>query len=233
MAGVYAANTVGAILGALGFSLITIPQLGTQAAQRLLIVLTMVSAGVLLAPHLKAGESTSSGSRVGRWVVAGTSVAVAVVFLFSSLAPVPPVMVAYGRYAPTYDPPNALFVGEGINSSIAVTELDNGDRNIHVGGKVVASTEPQDMRLQRLLGHMTALLPDEPRTVLVVGFGAGVTAGTFVTHPSIERIVIVEIEPLVTDVALELLLGLQPRRTPGSEGGVDPRRRPALSPDHG
>ena len=50
---------------------------------------------------------------------------------------------------------------------------------------------------------MTALLTQEPRTVLVVGFGAGVTAGTFVTHPSVERIVIVEIEPLVTDVAAQ------------------------------
>ncbi len=81
--------------------------------------------------------------------------------------------------------------------------MANGDLNIHVGGKIVASTEPQDMRLQRLLGHMTALLAQEPRSVLVVGFGAGVTAGTFVTHPSIERIVIVEIEPLVTDMASE------------------------------
>jgi spermidine synthase len=200
MAGVYAANTVGAILGALVFSLVVIPQLGTLAAQRLLIGLTMASAGVLLWPYLIPEESAASGTRFGRWLVAGTSVG-AVLFLISSLAPIPPVMVAYGRYAPTYRPPKALFVGEGINSSIAVTELDNGDRNIHVGGKIVASTEPQDMRLQRLLGHMTALLAEEPRSVLVVGFGAGVTAGTFVTHPSVERIVIVEIEPLVTDVA--------------------------------
>ena len=199
MAGVYAANTVGAIVGALGFSLIAIPLLGTQDAQRLLILLTLASAGVLLAPALTIRGVASPG-RLGRWVWAAGIVAVSAV-LISRLAPVPAVMVAYGRYAPTYYPPNALFVGEGINSSIAVTELDNGDRNIHVGGKVVASTEPQDMRLQRVLGHMTALLAEEPRTVLVVGFGAGVTAGSFVTHPSIERIVIVEIEPLVTDVA--------------------------------
>jgi spermidine synthase len=196
---VYAANTVGAIVGGLGFSLIAIPYLGTQDAQRLLILLAIVSAGVLLASALTAKGPRPIG-RFGRWVMTVGSVAVAAL-LISRLASVPPVMVAYGRYAPTYLPPKALFVGEGINSSIAVTELENGDRNIHVGGKVVASTEPQDMRLQRILGHMTALLTEEPRTVLVVGFGAGVTAGTFVTHPSIERIVIVEIEPLVTDVA--------------------------------
>ncbi len=205
MAGVYAANTVGAILGALVFSLFAIPQLGTQDAQRLLMVLTMISAAVLLAPELVAprrweGAPVAGGGRLRGWASALGGLSLTA-YLVSQLAPVPPVLVAYGRYAPTYYPPNALYVGEGINSSIAVTELANGDRNIHVGGKVVASTEPQDMRLQRLLGHMTALLAEEPRTVLVVGFGAGVTAGTFVTHPSVERIVIVEIEPLVTEVA--------------------------------
>jgi spermidine synthase len=56
------------------------------------------------------------------------------------------------------------------------------------------------MRLQRMLGHITALLHPAPRTVLVVGFGAGVTAGTFIAHPSVERIVICEIEPLIPEV---------------------------------
>ena len=33
--------------------------------------------------------------------------------------------------------------------------------------------------------------------MLIVGFGAGVTAGSFVLHPGIKRIVICEIEPLI------------------------------------
>ena len=40
----------------------------------------------------------------------------------------------------------------------------------------------------------------EPKSVLVVGFGAGVTAGSFVLHPGIKRIVICEIEPLIPEV---------------------------------
>jgi len=219
MAGVYAANTVGAILGALAFGLVAIPLLGTQDSQRLLLLFTTVSAVLLLAPELRrpriareapgkgtarAGKVTETAAtregRAGRWSAAAGSLAFLAVLVWR-LAPVPPVLVEYGRYAATYDPPRALFVGEGINSSVAVTELGNGVRNLHVGGKVVASTEPQDMRLQRLLGHMTALMAEAPRSVLVVGYGAGVTAGTFVTHPSIERIVIVEIEPLVTEEA--------------------------------
>ena len=56
------------------------------------------------------------------------------------------------------------------------------------------------MRLQRMLGHLSALLHPRPRSVLVVGCGAGVTAGSFVTHPEVERIVICEIEPLIPQV---------------------------------
>jgi spermidine synthase len=84
-----------------------------------------------------------------------------------------------------------------MNSSIAVSELANGYRNFHVSGKVEASSEPQDMRLQRLLGHLSSLVQGDPKTVLVVGFGAGVTAGTFVLYPGIKRIVICELEPLI------------------------------------
>jgi len=194
MGGVYASNTVGAIVGALAFSVIFIPWFGTQNAQRLLMVLAAAAALILVATRFLGSERP----RAGLVVLVQLSVAAVAVVAFL-LPPIPPVLVAYGRYAPTYDPPNTLYLGEGRNSSISVTELDNGVRNFHVNGKVVASTEPQDMRLQGMLGHLTALLHDDPKTVLVVGFGAGVTAGTFITYPGVERIVIAEIEPLITE----------------------------------
>jgi spermidine synthase len=53
------------------------------------------------------------------------------------------------------------------------------------------------MRLQRMLGHIPALAHKGPESVLVVACGAGVTAGTFVLHPTVKRIVICDIEPLV------------------------------------
>jgi spermidine synthase len=57
------------------------------------------------------------------------------------------------------------------------------------------------MRLQRMLGHLPALFHQDPKSVLVVGFGAGVTAGTFVVHPTVEKITICELEPLVPPAA--------------------------------
>jgi spermidine synthase len=59
------------------------------------------------------------------------------------------------------------------------------------------------MRLQRILGHIPALVHPKPKSVLVVGCGAGVTAGSFLSHPSVERVVICEIEPLIPQVVAQ------------------------------
>jgi spermidine synthase len=126
--------------------------------------------------------------------------AIAALYFMAHVSSVPPGLIAWGRSLSWQGEPNALFVGEGINSSIAVTEEPNGYRNFHVSGKVEASTEPQDMRLQRLLGHLSALMHKEPKRVLVVGFGAGVTAGAISVHPSLEQMVICEMEPLIPRV---------------------------------
>jgi spermidine synthase len=93
-----------------------------------------------------------------------------------------------------------LYVGEGMNSSVAVSRMHDGTRQFHVSGKVEASADVQDMRMQRMLGHLPALVHAGPRSALVVGCGAGVTAGSLVTYPEIESIVICEIEPLVPKV---------------------------------
>jgi spermidine synthase len=41
----------------------------------------------------------------------------------------------------------------------------------------------------------------QPRSVLIVGCGAGVTAGSFTVHPGIEKITICEMEPLVPHIS--------------------------------
>jgi spermidine synthase len=117
---------------------------------------------------------------------------------------IPGDLVAWGRNLPTRrGQMQMLYVGEGMNSSVAVSLYGGDVRNFHVSGKIEASTEPQDMRLQRMLGHIPALLHPNPRSVLIVGCGAGVTAGSFVVHSSVERIVLCEIEPLIPQVVAQ------------------------------
>ena len=74
-----------------------------------------------------------------------------------------------------------------MTASVAVSRTPAGVLNYHNAGKVQASSEPQDMRLQRMLGHLTTLVPDNPRRVLVIGCGAGVTAGAVSVDPTRAR----------------------------------------------
>ena len=212
--GVYAANTIGAIAGALLFSLFLVPAIGTAGAERTLIGLAAVAALAVFMPLLR-----TAGGRVDR---RGAVVLVAAMGVSGCLAwsvtPVPWMLVAFGRETVSLLPQSApgivtevpegpgdpdifcTYVGEGTNVSVAVTLTRDGVRSFHGAGKVQASTLPADMRLQRMLGHLPALVHKKPESVLVVACGAGVTAGSFVLHPDVKRIVICDIEPLVPTV---------------------------------
>ena len=195
--GVYAANTGGAILGALAFSLVLIPWIGTQGCERALIVLSAVSALLALGPVVwRAKTMLGTVALAVSLVIAG--------WLSAHVEGVPAMLIAYGRRIMiSASSSKILYSGEGINSSIAISEWNDGAVQFHVSGKVEASTEPYDMRLQRMLGHMPALFHQQPRSVLVVGFGAGVTAGSFVPYPGVRRIVICEMEPLIPPIATQ------------------------------
>ncbi len=197
---VYAANTVGAIVGALAASLLLIAWIGTANSQRVMIAVAVLSALLMLVPVLSGQPARLRVRRSG--ALAGVGVVAVAIWLASTVSPVPGLLVAYGRWMVTWMPFNGeiLYVGEGMNSSVAVSRMPNGVLNYHNAGKVQASSEPQDMRLQRMLGHLTTLLPANPASVLVIGLGAGVTAGAVSVDPRVQHETIAEIEPLVPRV---------------------------------
>ncbi len=211
--GVYAANTIGAIAGALLFSLVVVPSIGTAGAERVLIGLAAAAGLVALAPLLRpAPRSLRSGGTAALAAALGVAG-----WLAWNVTPVPWVLVAFGRQTANYlaqsapgivsarDVPDrpgepdvfCTYVGEGTNVSVAVTLTREGVRSFHAAGRTQASTLPDDMRVQRMLGHIPALVHKKPESVLVVACGAGVTAGTFIVHPDVKRIVICDIEALV------------------------------------
>jgi spermidine synthase len=204
--GVYAANTVGAIVGSLAMSFVLVPWIGSSHSEQVLIIASALSALILLEPSFAGGADARSGvSATSRWNIGGTVVlALAMVgagLLARSVHPLPGLLVAYGRYSATrVGQADIIYVGEGLNASVAVSQLSNGVLNYHNAGKVQASSEPQDMRLQRMLGHLTTLIPEHARRVVVIGCGAGVTAGAVSIDPAVEHETIAEIEPLVPKV---------------------------------
>jgi spermidine synthase len=209
---VYAANTAGSIVGALVFSLALIPAAGTAGCERLLIWLAAAAAAVALAAGaVRASRPVGYTSwpviRV-RPLISGAALAAIALLAWGlsvTVSPVPWQMIAYGRrVAPilrglnvvTDVQPTPLFVGEGVSTSVVISQ--RGDqRFFYVSGKSEASSAPLDMRLQRMMGHIPALFHPRPQSVLVVGFGAGVTAGSFVPYPEVESVVICELEPVI------------------------------------
>ena len=196
----YAANTVGAIVGALGTSLVLIAAVGTQNGERILIALAAVAAALTLIPALVSERAAPRLTmRDAIWALAIVELAV---LLGGNVAAVPPLLVGHGRFSAVERTTKEtfLYVGEGMNSSPAVSRDPNGIISYSNAGKVQASTLPQDMRLQRMLGHLTTLVPVDPRNVLVIACGAGVTAGAASIDPRVEHLTIAEIEPLVPSV---------------------------------
>jgi spermidine synthase len=175
--------------------LILVPAIGTQGCERVLILLSAAGSLLILAP-LAVGSKNMIGAAAltATFIFAG--------YAASKVGGVPDMLIAYGRRIMTsMNHSKILYAGEGINSSIAISKWEDGAVQFHVSGKVEASSEPYDMRLQRMLGHLPAIFHKKPESVLIVGFGAGVTAGTFVLHPDVKRIVICEMEPLIPPTA--------------------------------
>ncbi|HEX4348173.1 MAG TPA: fused MFS/spermidine synthase [Vicinamibacterales bacterium] len=188
----YASNTLGAIAGALLVSLLLVARLGTQHTEWVMIGVSWLGGALLIRPP--------------RWRAVAIALSSALALACASaIPPLPPLLVAYGRHAANWSGKagDIFYVGEGANSSVAVSRTEGGVLNYHNAGKVQASSQPQDMRLQRMLGHLTTLVPSAPRSVLVIGCGAGVTAGAVSLDPAVEAVTIAEIEPLVPKAAGE------------------------------
>ena len=172
--GVYAANTVGAIAGSLVTSFMLIPWIGSSHTEQVIIIVSALSALLMLEPSF--ARRHGHDGRIGRsecrprWSRRRARRSLAVAMVAAGLLARERARAA--RPARRLRPllrrrasvrPNIIYVGEGLNASVAVSELSNGVRNYHNAGKVQASSEPQDMRLQRMLGHLTTLDSDAAR----------------------------------------------------------------------
>ena len=96
---------------------------------------------------------------------------------------------------------DVLYYAEGVEAIVSVIKVKGGEQAFLTNGRVEASTHLQAQQVQFTLGHLPMLLNENPRDVLVVGMGSGMTAGATAVHPSVERVTLVEIEDQVRGVA--------------------------------
>ncbi len=176
---VYAANTVGTMLGATLTGLVLFRWIGVEGVFR----------GALVAYALAAA-----------WVAVGSGrrrlavLALLVAGLHPVLdAPTDPRLLTEGTYRRGH-PLGAEFadfvkltaendlisVAEGPHATVT-TSLLGAQIVLRVNGKPDASTGA-DMSTEVLLGHLPVLLHEAPRDVFLLGLGAGVTAGAVLAH---------------------------------------------------
>jgi spermidine synthase len=90
---------------------------------------------------------------------------------------------------------------EGVTSTVAVVDTPFG-RVFRVDGKVEATSGFDDMRLQRMMGHLPMLLAERMERAINIGLGAGTTVGSLLAHP-LKELQVIELEKNVMTTARE------------------------------
>jgi spermidine synthase len=97
-------------------------------------------------------------------------------------------------FQPDFNTSKVLFYAEDPGANIIVVQRGEGEsqnRTLLVNGKADAS-DKGDMPTQIMLGQTPLLLHNDPKEVLIVGFGSGVTVGAALTH-SVSSVEVVEL----------------------------------------
>jgi len=197
----YAANTFGAIAGAVLSGFLLIPRLGAfrlvglMALANVLVALALLSRSegpraFPMAATLAVGGSIVAAMASGR--LNNPAIATFAPFLYYDPAKT---HLTIEEWAETFD---ILYARDGLNASVSVAAGEDYVA-LRTNGKVDASN--RDIETQLFSGHLGAMFHPSPRRVLVVGFGSGMTVAALARYPEIERIDCVEIEPGIIEAA--------------------------------
>jgi spermidine synthase len=185
VATLYAANVGGAIAGAAVGGFVLIPRLGIAGS---LIAVAAV--------HVCAGLLLFAGGHGGRLVRA-----TAVVALFGAAAailPDPVASVIRRRYGGAE---RIWWREEGAQSTVSVHVRPAAGRQIlYLDGLHQANDSSDMVRVHQQIGHLPMALHHDPRQALVIGLGAGATAGAVSRHSGV-RLTVVELSPSVVRAA--------------------------------
>jgi spermidine synthase len=206
----YGANTIGAIVGSIVAGFVLMPALGTQAMLETGAAVNLVLASALFAASVPGARPSLSPPR-WRWPAATACLVAASAVLFlphwdqrvmSSGAAI------YARWyvdasrgqdlAALLRSQRIVYYRDGLSATVAVSQAGE-HLFLRVNGKLDAGTAG-DMPTQLMSGHLPLLLHANPKKVLVIGLGSGITAGAVARYP-IERLDVVEIEPAVVEAS--------------------------------
>jgi spermidine synthase len=196
---IYAANTVGAVLGSLAAGFLGVPAIGARGTAAAVACVSVLAGFATLAASARC-EGPAARPAARRACGLAAAAAGAVLLFFGR--PAEPMILRSEVFLGPRGRENRLLESREGRAGVAsvVENTRNGFTSLYTDEFLAASTEGR-YRYMRMLGHIPMVLAEDPRRVLVMAFGTGTTAGALSTHPSVERLDIVEISPEVLDVA--------------------------------
>ena len=93
---------------------------------------------------------------------------------------------------------NILFSGRSQYQQVEVIQTVDHGRMLVLDGSVMF-TERDEFIYHEMIAHVPLFVHPEPKNVLVVGGGDGGTVREILKHRSVERVVMVEIDPMVVE----------------------------------
>jgi predicted membrane-bound spermidine synthase/tetratricopeptide (TPR) repeat protein len=197
---VYFANTVGSAAGAFLAGFVSIPTIGIRATIVLAAVVDVAAAALLSA---RIGLSRRAA------LLAATAIALAVLpmpydreSLTRGVFRRPELEMSFGIDLEPYEgvvTEDLIYYRDGISGTVSVHSAA-GTTMLKVNGKADASTGI-DVPTQVMLGQVPLLFGPPARSALVIGFASGMTVGSVITHPELERIDVVEFEPAMIEAS--------------------------------
>jgi predicted membrane-bound spermidine synthase len=96
-----------------------------------------------------------------------------------------------------------IFLQEGINNVVTVVanRYGEGELTLHLSGQWEASTDLLNRVHLNMLGHLPMLFARQAKSAAVIGLGSGITTGSMLCHPTLQRLDLMEIEPAVVAAA--------------------------------
>jgi len=177
---VYAINTFGAVLGALGAGFLMIPLVGITKSITLIAAVGVILGGLLL---------LQSATRATVWLFNAGLFATVVFVGFVVVSP----DVLSGVYTMPERGSRLAYYHEGKSGTVTIHHYPPNERLLSVNGTNVAGTQFSLRTTQKLQAHIPMLLHGRARKVLQIGFGSGESCHVLSLYP-VERIDLVEID---------------------------------------
>jgi spermidine synthase len=181
----YAANTVGAIGGALAGGFLLIPFLGLRGT---LVLLSVLNIGLGALCWLAA---TRGVARIGL-------VAAALALLVVPWRGVPTQMFFEALETREY---RLIYYREGVTDTTGVWESRTDGHRVVTYGDLRGTAGTHTDAGNRLQAHLAHLLHPQPRRSLQICFGVGNTLAAAALHPEVEQLDCVELSPHVRQTA--------------------------------